>query len=298
MSVISTFFGYKPLDTFMHRFDGRVKFLLYLAFVISAVAWSDPIYLLCLLAVVLICGKLAKDYFSSMIKTILIPFPGYIMILLFNIFAFDYTVKQTLSWTPLYIGWAIPKIGSFGPYGHVSIEGLTFTLGVCLRLGIFILASRLFLRVASPSDIVAALEKLKIPLSITMAISVAFGYLPELARQVSSILEAQKVRGWNIKTKNPFKVAKAFAPIVVPIVTRSMTRAEFIAAAMVSRGFGASSKRLSLKEIKFTKKDYIATAILLTFLGVSILIGIWVLNIANFRFTSFLIRSLLSQRLL
>ncbi|MFQ6080626.1 MAG: energy-coupling factor transporter transmembrane component T family protein [Candidatus Bathyarchaeia archaeon] len=292
MSVIAKFFGYTPLNTIMHRFDARVKFLWFFAFILPAMAWSDPICLIGLLCVIFIFGALAKAELSIMFKTILLPFPGYIMILLFNIFAFDFTVKQMLSWELLYLGWLIPKMGSFGPYGRVSLESLIFTLGVCLRLAILVSASRLFLKFTSPSDITTALNKLKVPMEFTTAISIAFGYLPELARQVTSILEAQKSRGWRVDSKNPVKIVKAYIPVVMPIVSRSMMRSEFLATAIVSRGFGTGSRRISLKETSFALRDYAAAILLAIFLVVSIIAGTWVLNIAHFRFTTFLLRQL------
>ncbi len=295
MSSFSSLFRYVPGNTILHRLDPRVKMLWFFSVIIPAAAWSDPIFLAGLVLLIMICGKIAKDSLSAMLRAIVVPIPAYLMVLLFNVFAFDFSVKTMVPWNLQYLGWLIPEIGSFGPFGHVSVESLVFTLGICLRVAVFILASRLFLIFTSPSDIVTAFGKFRVPMEITTAISVAFGYLPELARQVTTIMEAQRSRGWRSGSKNPVTAVRGFVPIVIPIVLRSMVTAEFLATAITSRGFGATTKPISLRETKFSGIDASATALLLSFLAAAILIGTWVYNLASFKVTTFLIRDAFFQ---
>jgi energy-coupling factor transport system permease protein len=291
MSSFSSLFRYIPQDTFLHKLDPRVKMLWFFSVIIPAAAWSDPIFMSAIVMLVIIYGKIAKDSVSAMLKAIVLPFPAYGMVLLFNLLAFDFTVKSMVSWNIQYLGWLIPRFGPFGPFGHVSVESLVFTLGVCLRVAVFVLASRLFLLFTSPSDIVTAFSKFKVPLEMTTAISVAFGYLPELARQVTTIMEAQRSRGWQTGSKNPVTATRSFVPVVVPIVLRSMVRAEFLATAITSRGFGATTKPITLRETKFSATDVGVTVVLLAFIAAASLIGAWYLNIASFRVTTFLLRN-------
>jgi energy-coupling factor transport system permease protein len=255
-----------------------------------AIAWSDPIFISGVLVLVVICGKIANDKISSMLKAIVIPIPAYLMVLLFNLFLFDFTVKSMVLWDLEYLGWIIPAIGSFGPFGHVSVEALVFTLAICIRVAVFILASRLFLIFTSPSDIVTAFNKLRVPLEITTSISVAFGYLPELARQVTTIMEAQRSRGWKTGSKNPVTAVRGFVPIVVPLVLRSMVTAEFLATAITSRGFGATSKPIPLRETRLSPTDASVAILLVALVVASAILGTWVYNLASFKVTTFLIR--------
>lgn len=295
MSNFTTLFRYVPRHTFLHHLDPRVKMLWFFSVIIPAVAWSDPIFMSGIIALVIIYGKIAKDSVSAMLKATVLPIPAYAMVLLFNLFAFDFTVKSMVPWDLQYLGWLIPQFGSFGPFGHVSVESLVFALGVCLRVAVFILASRLFMLFTSPSDVVTAFGKFKVPLEMTTAISVAFGYLPELARQVNTIMEAQRSRGWKTGSKNPVTAVRNFVPVVIPIVLRSMVRAEFLATAITSRGFGATTKPIHLRVTKFTATDVVVSVILLAFLAAAAFIGAWVLNIASFKITTFLIRNAFFQ---
>ena len=164
-----------------------------------------------------------------------------------------------------------------------------------MRVAVFVLASRLFLLFTSPSDIVTAFGKFKVPLEMTTAISVAFGYLPELARQVTTIMEAQRSRGWQTGSKNPVTAIRSFVPVVIPIVLRSMVRAEFLATAITSRGFGATTKPIPLRETKLSATDVLVSVVLIAFLAVAALIGTWYYNIASFKVTTFLIRNTFFQ---
>jgi energy-coupling factor transport system permease protein len=291
MSSFSSLFRYTPRNSPLHNLDPRVKMLWFFAMIIPAAAWSDPIFMMGIILLVLICGKVAGDNLSAMVKAIVIPFPAYLMVLLFNLFAFDFTVKSMVSWKLEYLGWIVPRIGSFGPFGHVSVESLVFTLGICLRVAVFILASRLFLIFTSPSDIVTAFSKFKVPMEITTAISVAFGYLPELAQQVTTIMEAQRSRGWKTGSKNPITAVRGFIPVVIPLILRSMVTAEFLATAITSRGFGATTQPIPLREPKLGRVDIFVSTLFLAFLAVSIVMGTWVYNVASFKVTTFLIRN-------
>jgi len=287
----SSLFRYTARNTPLHNLDPRVKMLWFFAMIIPAVAWSDPIFMLGMIVLVMICGKIAGDSLSAMMKAIVIPFPAYIMVGLFNLFAFDFTVRSMVSWNLLYLFWLIPRIGSIGPFGHVSVESLVFIVGICMRVAVFILASRLFLLFTSPSDIVTAFSKFRVPMEITTAISVAFGYLPEISQQVTTIMEAQRSRGLRTGSKNPIAAVRSFVPIVIPLILRSMVTAEFLATAITSRGFGATTHPISLRETKISVADIFATSFFLVLLVVAILTGTWVYNVASFKVTTFLIRN-------
>jgi energy-coupling factor transport system permease protein len=284
------YFGYRPGTSIFHRLDPRTKILFYGTFLLIAVAWTDPLFLLLILSILIVLYRIAGENLKNILILLLVPFPGYILIFLYNIFLFDVTAGKAIPWNLHYIGWAIPKIGNFGPYGHVSIEGLIFATQVAFRLAIFILTSRFLILTTAPQEIIIALRKLGLPYVVGFSLSLGLAYVPELARQVGVVIEAQRIRGWKIGSRaNPITVIKSFAPVVIPIIFRSLIRAEYLAAAMTSRGYGLSKNPIMLREISFSKLDYIVMPLALIILAASIVISPWVLNIAHFRFTTFLL---------
>ncbi|GBC69007.1 Energy-coupling factor transporter transmembrane protein EcfT [archaeon HR01] len=286
--------GYRPLNTFMHRRDPRVKILWFLALSLPAVAWNDPLWLLGVLAVVLVFNGVAKMPFRGALKILILLTPAMFVILLFNIFFFEQTVTASRPpWPLFYLGYVIPKIESFGPYGYVSLESLIFASGAMMRFFIITLAGRVLLSTTSPSEIPATLTKLRAPVEMAVAVSVAFGMVPAMIQQVTSIFEAQRSRGWSVSSRNPLKALKRFVPTVLPIISRSISRSEFIAAAMASRGYGYNpSKRTSLKELKLTRTDWILIVLLVTFLVLNQL-SAFVFKMGDYRATAAMVRAAL-----
>jgi len=164
------------------------------------------------------------------------------------------------------------------------------------RIIIIVLSGRFLLSVTSPADLTSAMVKLRVPNEITTAINVAFGFLPVSLQQLTGVVEAQRARGWAVKTRNPISALRKMVPTVVPVIIRSLTRAEFLAAAIASRGYGFNPKqRTYLREIKFRGTDWRVFAVLLTFLVLGQVIGAasWGLGWADYRFTTLLLRHLL-----
>ncbi|MEM4316012.1 MAG: energy-coupling factor transporter transmembrane component T [Nitrososphaerota archaeon] len=283
--------GYRPLNTIMHRRDPRVKILWFLALSLPAVAWNDPLWLLGVLAVVLVFNGVARMPFRGALKILMLLTPAMLVILVFNIFFFEQTVTASRPpWPLFYLGYVIPKMGNFGPYGYVSLESLIFASGAMMRFFIITLAGRVLLSTTSPSEIPATLTKLRAPVEMAVAVSVAFGMVPAMIQQVTSIFEAQRSRGWSVSSRNPLTALRRFVPTVLPIITRSISRSEFIAAAMASRGYGYNpSKRTSLRELRLTRVDWIFIAVLITFLVLNQL-SAFVFKMGDYRATVAMIR--------
>ncbi|MEM3123127.1 MAG: hydantoinase/oxoprolinase N-terminal domain-containing protein, partial [Nitrososphaerota archaeon] len=122
------------------------------------------------------------------------------------------------------------------------------------------------------------------------AVSVAFGMVPAMIQQVTSIFEAQRSRGWSVSSRNPLTALRRFVPTVLPIITSSISRSEFIAAAMASRVYGYNpSKRTSLRELRLTRVDWIFIAVLITFLVLNQL-SAFVFKMGDYRATVAMIR--------
>jgi energy-coupling factor transport system permease protein len=294
MSLLDLF-KYKKKESVIHNLDPRIRFLWFFAVTLPAVAWTDPIWLTLLFLGVLATGLLSKQSLKSILTPLVYLSPALAFLLIFNLFFYGPSgISPTVGTQQYFIGYIIPKIGNFGPYGRLSVESLVYAIGAMERLMIIALAGRLLLTFISPSEITQVMSKLKVPVEITTAISVAFGFLPVAANQVVSIFESQKARGWKVNTKNPIKALKLYIPTIVPTIVRAFTRAEYLAAAISSRGFGyIPGKRTSMYEMKMRKNDYIALVVLLVFLVFSELVGSFVFNIANYNFTSCMIRNLL-----
>src|SRR5881628_2883181 len=263
--MYSELFGYRPLNTFFHSLDPRVKFAIFFSLTLPAMSWNDPVYLTALLATILAIGGIAKNSFRTTGRFLLYLAPALLFLLVC-------------------------------PCGHVSVESLVYAWGAMDRIIIIVLSGRFLLSVTSRADLTSLMVKLRIPSEITTAINVAFGFLPVSLAQLTGVVEAQRARGWEAKSRNPVTLVRKAIPTIVPVITRSLTRAEFLAAAISSRGYGFDPKRRTyLREIKFKGRDWYTFSFLIGFILVGQAIGAaaWGLGWADYRFTTLILRHLL-----
>jgi len=282
--------GYKPGESFMHRLDGRVKFVFFVVFTVVAVSWNDPIYLTFLMVGIFIIGGLGRLTIGNMLDFIKPLVPWLVVVFVFNFFFFEW--QYIPPWGLYYIGWLIPRIGNYGPYVHISLESVIYGLSSCMRFSIIVLCARILATFTSPTEIALSLNKMKMPPEFSIALGIVFGYIPVLIQQINAIFEAQKSRGWVVKGgRNPISKLRSYLPAILPIVFRSMTRAEFLGAAIASRGFGYDLEhRTYVSEPKMRSVDYVTLVLFITLLVGGVLIGIWVLGYASYKFTVDLVK--------
>ncbi|MDV3243941.1 MAG: energy-coupling factor transporter transmembrane protein EcfT [Nitrososphaerales archaeon] len=293
----SEIFGYKPLNTFFHRLDPRVKFAVFFSLTLPAVSWNDPIFLTALLFSILAMTRLAKVSMRLTAKFLLYLTPALLFLLLYNLLFYESSIVASRpSWPLDSLFYLIPQKFWVCPCGHVSLESLVYAWGAMDRITIIALSGRFLLSVTSPDNLASAMVKLRIPNEITTAINVAFGFMPVLLAQLNGVVEAQRARGWEARSKNPVTLVRKAVPTIVPVLVRSLTRAEFLAAAISSKGYGLDpKKRTYLREIVFRRTDWVVFIILIAFIAFGQAIGAasWGLGWADYRFTTLILRHLL-----
>ncbi len=74
----------------------------------------------------------------------------------------------------------------------------------------------------------------------------------------------------------------------MPIIHRSLARAEYLGAAIASRGYRSGKELILLRDVLFKDIDYLVTIISIIVVLIVIIMSPWVLNIVHYRFTVFL----------
>lgn len=107
-----------------------------------------------------------------------------------------------------------------------------------------------------PSDLILALNKLKLPKKMSFILTLSIRFLPSLIEEAKRILIAQQLKGLNLKG---FKGAtKSFYHLIIPLVINSLQTARKIAISAEIRGF--SGDRNPVKEMKFSSLDGVVLA--------------------------------------
>lgn len=255
------FCKYFPGNSVVHKMDSRLKIISSAMFFALAFS-SKSIISLVLLAVFVTTAAIfsrvpVTKYIKSFKSVIIISFVTAFINLFFEV---------ETSWVSL---------GRFS----IPISGIKSSVLVFFRLFIMVFISSLIMFTTSPQEISAAFESILSPLKflgvniqeISMTITLSLRFIPVLFEETGKIINAQKVRGANFKSRNIIKKIKAYFNVFIPLFVFSFRRAANIALAMESRCYDASRKRTSFKHMNFKKSDVIAVAIILIiFIGVTI----------------------------
>lgn len=269
---------YYPVDSFIHRMDARSKILLSIAYMVSIFlvkSFACYILLALYLAVKIFLSKIPLRNVVKSVKAVLFLA---IFTALINLFFVTGTEQELL------VEWWVIKIYS---NGLISAGKMIF------RLMLLVMGASLLTLTTTPVDLTHAIESLLSPLKLikvpvadfALVMNITLRFIPTLMEETNKIIRAQKARGAQFDTGNLMQRAKAFVPILIPLLVNSFRRAEDLALAMNARCFEGSTKRTRLKKLSFTWRDTVGT--LLFVVGVGLILALryvspaWLLNLVG-----------------
>ena len=285
-------FPYIKRDSPVHRLDPRAKLLLLFFFGLAAAQTSNFWFIL--------LGLIGASFYYSQAHLkwretkrawYFIIFLN-VMLVVFNYFLSAGSVVQGVDLTHQHVLFNLPFIGVVGNPPFLaprpllfSVESITFMITQGMRnFGIALLAVPIPYT-TNPGHMGIAFKGMGLPDKFAFAVDLSFRFLPTVARDFGTTLDAQRARGFEIdKLRGGMfsKIAK-LAPMVVPVVIGSVVGAEDIINAMELRCFGVG-KRSWLTDLRARPVDRVV--ITLTLVGFA---AITILNIlGNFYSQGFL----------
>lgn len=143
----------------------------------------------------------------------------------------------------------------------ITSEGVHKAVTLCSRILGFGSAALLGIKLLYVNELMAVLEERGLsPVAAYVMLSTA-KIIPQMAKKMSVILEAQKSRGIEMES-NIWVRAKAFFPSVGPLLLNSIVSAEERAITLEARGFSAACKKTRLNEIPDTGMDKVIRILL------------------------------------
>ena len=256
---------YHGQDTFFHRgLHPLTKMIIFFVIVFMAGIWLDIRYLLPLLFLGLILAflsKVPKKWFLVMLTAILLTWWPTIRS----------TVAQANSayFQVLDPEWAGTSIATINiPFLGLGRLGLTYgslywLLGRVSRFATVVTWAIVFIGTTPMSDITNTLYALKVPQPIVFVLQMTYKFIPYMASVLNQISDAQKLRGWNLRTLNLVKLFRRSLPLANPLIRRTAVIVEQVTIATQIRGFG-SGKVTPLVDLDLPRRDriliYIAIA--------------------------------------
>ena len=253
-----TFGQYYLADSFVHKMDARVKLLLVILYMVAIFFVKSFVGFLWITLFLAFAIGFSKVPLRSILRSI----KGIIVILILTAVI---NVFFTKSGNLLCEWWIF----------HIYDEGLITAAIIFLRLTYLVIGSSLLTLTTTPVDLTHAIESLLKPLrlikfpvhELALIMSLTLSFIPSLIEETDRIIRAQKARGANFDTGNLFKRAKAFVPILIPLLVGGFRRAEELANAMNSRCYEGAKKRTQMRVMKLSWRDFLGAFVAVVFLA-------------------------------
>jgi len=207
----------------IHRLDPRTKFIISCAVFTIAVLFTEltPLIVLFLLQIpIIVTARVVRQWFESLKGALLLGS----MIFIMNLF-----VRYTLI----------------------------YSIAMSFRFLTLVASFSWFFLTTSPDDLGLALERSKVPYELCFAFTTAVRFVPVLADEAQTIIDAQRSRGLELDKGNMLMRIRNYLPILIPLIVNAIRRSLELAEAMESRAFGSEAKRTSLYVLKMEASDYL-----------------------------------------
>ena len=221
----------------VHNLDPRVKFFMTMVIFIGAVMFLDLIPLLVIFVVqvpIIVFGKIEREWAKTLRGGIFLS----VIIFSTNLLSFYFFRGR-----------------------HLDSQMVEYALSLTIRFLVLITSFSIFFLTTSPDKLSLAFDKARIPYEFNFAFITAIRFVPVLADEAQSIIDAQRSRGLELEKGNFLARIRNYIPILLPLIINSIRRSLELAEAMESRAFGATSRRTNLYELKMNRSDYVVLAI-------------------------------------
>ncbi|MEM3577828.1 MAG: energy-coupling factor transporter transmembrane component T [Candidatus Bathyarchaeia archaeon] len=238
---------FRKVHSPIHDLDPRIKFIYVCAIFVIAIIFSELIPLMVLFVMqvpLVLLARVKREWMRSMRGA---------AFLATIIFLTNFVVTYFFTHYPL----------------AVSLENAS---ALTLRFIVLVESFSIFFLTTSPDTLSLALEQTHVPYEFTFAFTTAVRFVPVLAEEAQTIMDAQKARGLELERGNFLKRIRNYIPILIPLIISAIRRSLELAEAMESRAWGATKKRTNLYVLKMHSEDFILLALTIGILAAAIYI--------------------------
>jgi energy-coupling factor transport system permease protein len=239
---------YSPI----HNLDPRIKFIYVCAVFVAAILFGSILPL-----IVLFLMQLPFVFLARVQRQWLRSLRGALFLAIF-IFFTNFIV-------------------SFFNAGYVILAvNVEFAAAMTLRFVVLVESFSVFFLTTSPDLLGLALEESHVPYEFSFAFTTAVRFVPVLAEEAQTIMDAQKARGLELEKGNFMKRIRNYIPVLIPLIVSAIRRSLELAEAMESRAWGATKKRTNLYGLTLHKGDFALLSITVAILVVAVYVWLFV----------------------
>lgn len=231
--------GERRAEDILYRLDPRTKMLAVGMLVVCVAVASSTEMMLLVLAGLHLLAMLSRGTRSRIgpLWGVLWPLPVTILVL------------GSLRWQ------VRPALLALGPIS-VTWPALWQALGVAVRIVAMSVGLSLLLWTTEPGELSAGLARMGVPFAIGLSFVMTLQYVFTFRRTFHQILEAQQSRGLILTRANPIRAVRTYVPVIVPLLISALRSVDSLTLALLSRGFGAGTRRTSRRMLRMRGRDW------------------------------------------
>jgi len=236
----------------IHMLDPRIKFFYVCAiFVVAIIFWELLPLIVLFLAQIpfVLLARVQKEWIRSLRGA------AFLALIIF---------ATNLIFRFIYAGYVL------------TAQDLEYASAMTFRFVVLVESFSIFFLTTSPDHLGLALEQSHIPYEFCFAFTTAVRFVPVLAEEAQTIMDAQKARGLELEKGNFLKRIRNYIPILIPLIISAIRRSLELAEAMESRAWGAIKKRTNLYVLKIRRADYLLILISILILAISVYIRFYI----------------------
>jgi energy-coupling factor transport system permease protein len=151
----------------------------------------------------------------------------------------------------LHIYFRLPLFGT-----PISAESVSYAIAQLLRFGSMAAMGFPIAFAIAPGDIGPAFARLGVPYKFAYGLELTFRFVPSLAADMQTTIDAQRIRGyqWEKMGRTPVGKVTRTVPLLTPVTINAIVGAEDTIDAMDLRGFG-TQRRTWLRQLALDGTD-------------------------------------------
>jgi len=268
-------FEYEWKPTFFHRLHPLTKAIMVFSLGFLIIYWWDPFFWIPLTIFLIAISRIAK-----------VPKSWYAVIgIALGITAVGGLVAMIYTYDPgMFKVWShdITQIviidfhteGTFLGKTMITVGGLLWWLASHMHTAMTLLLTQVFVYSTSIEDICDFLTKMRAPPQIMFVFIAIFRFIAVFQRKLLVIINAQKLRGWHINSRNPIQTVKAVAPLTTPLTRATVLMVDEVTMATKIRGFGLG-RPSPTQELKMSNIDKLIIIALVATFAVATYLTMW-----------------------
>ncbi len=243
---------FRKVSSPIHNLDPRIKFIYVIAVFVAAILFYEIIPLLILFLLQLpfvLLARVQKQWLRSLRGAAFLAS-----------FIFFINVGTTF----------------FTSGYNLTLFDVESAAAMTLRFVVLVESFSVFFLTTSPDHLGLALEQSRVPYEFAFAFTTAVRFVPVLAEEAQTIMDAQKARGLELEKGNLLKRIRNYVPVLIPLIVGAIRRSLELAEAMESRAWGAAKKRTNLYSLRLHRGDYVLLAVTVGLLVFSVYVRLFV----------------------